>query len=112
MNLFVSQISYNLIKQKSLAVVLYKKFLDDNDLLAYLTHNEGTSIVAERFIRTIKGKIYIKMTTNDNILVIDTSYFRGKIFIGNDGSQNCFVYQPTLDALELKKDKDTYFVLM
>ena len=69
----MSQISYNLIKQKSLTVVLYKNFLDDDDILAYLTHNEGTSIVAERFIRTIKGKIYIKMITNDNILIIDTS---------------------------------------
>ena len=32
----------------------------------YLTHNEGKSVVAERFIRTLKGKIYKKMTANDS----------------------------------------------
>ena len=26
-------------------------------------------------------------------------------FVGDDGSQNMFVYQPTLDTLELKKIK-------
>ena len=35
----------------------FKKWLRDNDLVMYLTHNEGKSVVAERFIRTIKGKI-------------------------------------------------------
>ena len=28
----------------------------------YSTHNEGKSVVAERFIRTIKNKIYKHMT--------------------------------------------------
>ena len=31
-------------------------------------------------------------------------------FLSNDGSQNIFVYQPTLDTLELKKDKGTDYV--
>ena len=29
----------------------------------YLTHNEGKSVVAERFIRTLKNKIYKHMTS-------------------------------------------------
>ena len=29
----------------------------------YSTHNEGKSVVAERFIRTIKNKIYKYMTS-------------------------------------------------
>ena len=29
----------------------------------YSTHNEGKSVVAERFIRTLKNKIYKHMTT-------------------------------------------------
>ena len=38
----------------------------------------------------------------------DYNFFLGKIyFTSNDGSQNTFVYQSTLDALELKKDNDT-----
>ena len=32
----------------------------------YLTHNEGKSIVAERFVKTLKSKIYKKLTTNDS----------------------------------------------
>ena len=28
----------------------------------YSTHNEGKSVVAERFIRTLKNKIYKRMT--------------------------------------------------
>ena len=31
----------------------------------YSTHNEGKSVVADRFIRTLKSKIYEKMTAND-----------------------------------------------
>ena len=30
------------------------------------THNEGTSVVAEKFTRTLKCKIYKEMTVNDN----------------------------------------------
>ena len=32
-------------------------------------------------------------------------------FTSNDGSQNTFVHQPTLDALEIKNDKGTDYVL-
>ena len=32
------------------------KWVDDNDILMYPTHTEGKSVVAERFIRTLKGK--------------------------------------------------------
>ena len=34
-----------------------------NDIERYSTHNEGKSVVAERFIRTIKNKIYKHMTS-------------------------------------------------
>ena len=36
-----------------------QKWLDDN-ILMYSTHSEGKSVVAERFIKTLKGKIYRK----------------------------------------------------
>ena len=32
----------------------------------YSTHNEGTSVIAERFIKTLKAKIYKEMTANDS----------------------------------------------
>ena len=40
-----------------------KLWLQDNDIEIYWTHNEGKSVVAERFIRTLKNKIY-KYTTS------------------------------------------------
>ena len=40
----------------------FKKWLQDNNIEMYSTHNEGISVVAERFIRTLKAKIYKYMT--------------------------------------------------
>ena len=36
----------------------FKKWLKDNDIEMYSVHNEEKSVVAERFIRTLKTKIY------------------------------------------------------
>ena len=57
----------------------------------------------------IKQKVQKKLnglTTRDYDLFLDRI-----CFASNDGSQNTSVYQPTLDVLELKKDKDTDYVL-
>ena len=40
----------------------FEKWLKDNDISMYSTYNEGKSVVAERFIRTLKNKIYKHMT--------------------------------------------------
>ena len=40
----------------------FKKWLQDNDIAVYSTQNKGKSVVAERFIRTIKNKSYKYMT--------------------------------------------------
>ena len=40
----------------------FKKWLKDNDIEMYLIHNEGKSVVAEKFIRPLKIKIYKYMT--------------------------------------------------
>ena len=40
----------------------FKKWLQDNDIVMYSTHNEEKSVVAERFIRTLKSKLYKYMT--------------------------------------------------
>ena len=48
-----------------------KKWLRDNDIVMYSTHNEGKSVVAERFIRTIKSKIYQYMTSISKNVYID-----------------------------------------
>ena len=40
-----------------------KSWLQDNDIEMYSTHNKGKSVVAERFIGTLKNKIYKHMTS-------------------------------------------------
>ena len=39
-------------------IVFLKKWLKENHIEMYSTHNEGKSVVAERFIRTLKNKIF------------------------------------------------------
>ena len=48
-----------------------KKWLKDNDMEMYSTHNKGKSVVAERFIRTLKNKIYKYMISISRNLYID-----------------------------------------
>ena len=45
---------------------LVQEWLGNNDILIFLTHNEGKSIIAERFIKTLKAKIYKKMAASDS----------------------------------------------
>ena len=49
----------------------FKKWLPDNDIAMYSTHNEGKSVVAERFLRTLKSKIYKYMTSISKNVYID-----------------------------------------
>ena len=49
----------------------FKKWLRDNDIVMYSTHNEGKSVVAERFIITLKSKIYKYMTSISKNAYID-----------------------------------------
>ena len=49
----------------------FRKWLQDNDIVLYSTHNEGKSVVAERFIRTLKNKIYKYMTSTPKTVYID-----------------------------------------
>ena len=41
---------------------LFKRFLKINNIEMYSTHNEGKSVVAEKFIRTLKSKSFKHMT--------------------------------------------------
>ena len=41
----------------------FKKWLQDNDIEKYLIYDEGKYVVAERFSRTLKTKIYKYMTS-------------------------------------------------
>ena len=47
---------------------VFEKRLSDNDIIMYSMYNEGKSVVAEKFIRTLKNKLYKHMTaTGKNV---------------------------------------------
>ena len=58
MILLENQTKYGLTKEVNFISVLLK-----NNIEMYSIHNEGKSVVAERFIRTLKTKIYKYMTS-------------------------------------------------
>ena len=48
-----------------------KDFLKRNNIKIYSTYNEGKSVVAERFIRTLKNKIFKDMTAIQQNIYFD-----------------------------------------
>ena len=57
----------------------FKKWLKDNNIEMYSIHNDGKSVVAERFIRTLKNITYKYMTaTTKNV------YFDKLVDIANE----------------------------
>ena len=49
----------------------FKKWLKDNDIEMYSTNNERKSVIAERFIKTLKNKIYKYITSISKNVYID-----------------------------------------
>ena len=43
--------------------ISFKKWLKDNNIEMYSIYNEGKSLIAERFIKTLKTKIYKYITS-------------------------------------------------
>ena len=43
--------------------------MQNNDIEMYLTHSEGKSVVAERFIRTLKNKIKYMTSLSKNLYI-------------------------------------------
>ena len=73
----------------------YQTWLSDNDIIMCSTYNEGKSVVAERFIRTLKNKLYKHLTaTGKNI------YYDVLDNIGNE-------YNNTKDNAIKMKPKDS-----
>ena len=48
-----------------------KSWLQENNIEMYSTYNEGKSVVAERFIRTLKSGVYKYMTSISKNKYID-----------------------------------------
>ena len=48
----------------------FKKWLRDKNIEMHSTHNEGKSVIAEKFIRTLKNKIYKCMTSISKMRIL------------------------------------------
>ena len=103
----------------------------------YITTQEFNKLTAENFAARLKQGDLVRKTDFDNeltsanrgitsnktnhlevqkklnsLITNDYTFFLWKIYFPtNDGSQNKFLDQPTLDILELKKDQGTDYVL-
>ena len=103
----------------------------------YITTEEFNKLMAEKFAARLKQADLVNKTDFDNkltsfnrqitsnkikhlelqkklnsLITKDYNFFLDRIcFASNDGSQNTFVYQPTVDILKLKKDNGTDYIL-
>ena len=69
MNLITNQTEYGQIKTANF--IIDQSWLQDKNLEMYSIYNKGKSVVAERFIRTLKNKIYKCMTSISKNMYID-----------------------------------------
>ena len=83
-----------------------QNWLDDNNVLMYSTHNKAMSVVPERFIRTLKGKIYRLMTANDSKSYLD--YLHKLVDECNNTYHSCIGKKPVdTDYSTLTKEIET-----
>ena len=90
----------------------FKKWLKDNDIEMYSTQNEGKSVVVERFIRTLKNKIYKHITAvSENVYRMDdiineynNTYHRTIKMKPSEAKDNTYI-----DSFKEVNDKDPKF---
>ena len=100
-------------------IALLKKWLKDNNIEMYSIHNEGKSLVAERFIRTLKTKIYKYMTSISKNVYIDklddivneynNTYHRTIKMKPADVKDNTYIGSIELRSSKEVNDKDPKF---
>ena len=71
-----------------------QKWLEDNDILVYLAHNEGNLVVAERFIRALKHEIYNK--------IVNCKFYLGYLNKLKDGFN--YTYHPSIGKKPIDTD--------
>ena len=77
-----------------------KSWLKDHDVKIYSTHNEGKSVVAERFMRTLKNKTYKYMTSVSKNVYTDK--------LDNIANRYNSAYQTKMKPLDLKSNTYIY----
>ena len=69
-----------------------QKWLHDNEILMYLSHNKGKSVVSGRFLRTLKIRIYKKRQLIIKNIIF--SYLNELLDKYNHTYHNSFVKRP------------------
>ena len=97
----------------------FQKWLKDNDIEMYSIHKERKSVVAERFIRTLKTKIYKYMTSISKNVYVDklddmvneynNTYHRTIKIKLVDVKDNTYIDSMELHSTELHSNKDPKF---
>ena len=77
-----------------------KSWLDKNDTEMYSTHNQWKSVIAERFIRTLKNKVYKYMTSISKNVYIDK--------LDNIVNKYNNIYHSTIKRKSLDVKSNTY----
>ena len=93
-----------------------KSFLQNNNIKMYSTHNEGKSVTAERFIRTLKYKIFKSMTSiSKNVYIHNLD---DKVDKYNNTYHSTVKMNPVdvksstyIDSSEEINDKDSKFII-
>ena len=92
--------------------VNFAAILPQADLVNKTDFDNKLTSFNKRFTLNKTKHLEVQKKLNNLITKRFIIFFLGRIcFTNNDGSQNTFVYQPTLDTLELKKDKGSDYVL-
>ena len=81
---------------------VFEKWLSDNDINMYSAYNEGKSVVAERFIRTLKNKLYRHMAATGKNVYYDV--LDDVVNKYNNTKHSTIKMKPT----DVKKDKRVY----
>ena len=87
-----------------------KSFLQHNDIEIYSTNNEGKSVIAVRFIRTLKNKMYKYMTSvsknvsTDKLMINITIYMCVKHIVNKYNN----TYHSTIKMKPVNLKSNTY----
>lgn len=104
------------LRQNTLLLLIILDILDEKIKQKKLV-NESNNLVNHFDLSTkiaalaAKAELKAQQDKIEKLQTYGLSYFLGKYFFDENGFQNMLFYQPTLDTLELKKDKDTHHVL-
>ena len=83
-----------------------KLWLEKNSMEMYSTHNEGKSVIAEKFIRTLKYKIYKYMTSVSKNVYVDKL---DDIVNKYNNTYHSTIKMKSVDTVRISKYKNIFF---